>query len=207
VTSTSPVVENLIAAVLRSLDPEKLRRELAACVASPGAENEAMVDSGEVLKRIVLADILDDTILAARPGDKPFPLRLFLGQVGEHLGTDHGFALASGLNFYFRAKMEEEDRARVGIEVSRLYYAFAATDGAMEPELARLVSPLLASLMSTEIKRLRLESVDHASVFDSQVHEREERADKSSARIRMPATFLCRVSANNAVRVKARVLT
>jgi hypothetical protein len=208
VTEASPVVERLIAAVLRSVDPDKLQRELASCLdGARGPTEKSMVDTGDVLKRIVLADILDDAILAARPGDKPFPLRLFLGQIGSNLATDAGFALASGLNFYFRAQMEEEDRARVGVEVSRLYYGFAASEGAMEAELTRQVSPLLASLMSTQMKRLRLECVDHASVFDSQTHERDEGADKASSRIVRPATFLCRVSANNTVRMKARVLT
>ena len=74
------------------------------------------------------------------------------------------FALASGLNFFFRAAMEDEAHDRVGLEVSRQFYEFAH-DAQVEPwmpELDREAAPLLASLMSGELERLRFESVDHA---------------------------------------------
>lgn len=163
-------------------------------------------DTEEVLKKIVLADILDDAILSARAGDKPFPLRLLLGQVGASLSSETGFAFASGLNFYFRAPMEEEDKMRLGMEVSRLYYRFVQEAG-MDAPLVGQTSPLLASLLSNELARLRFESVDHTSIFDSLVHEREAGADAGSARLARPVSFLCRVAANNKVRIKARVWT
>jgi hypothetical protein len=192
--------------VLRSVDVARLQHELRACLRAPGGEGNAVADTQEILKKIVLADILDDSILSARAGDKPFPLRLLLGQVGASLSGDTGFAFASGLNFYFRAAMEEEDKVRLGIEVSRLYYRFAQ-EAAMDGPLVAQISPLLASLLSNEITRLRFESVDHTSVFDSRVHEREVGADAGSAKVLRPVAFLCRVAANNMVRIKARVWT
>ncbi len=165
-----------------------------------------MTDTDRVLERMVLGDLLEDAILSARPGDKPFPLRVMFGQLGHSLDGDTAFAFAAGLNFYFRSAMEEEDKARLGVEVSRHYYRFAA-EGAIEAPLVKEVSPLLAALMSSELRRLRLESVDHASVFDSQVHERDEGADKQSPRITRPATFLLRIASNGMVKTKARVVT
>src|SRR5262245_27395321 len=41
-----------------------------------------------LLTRIVLGDILDDSILAARPQDRTFPLRLFFGELSRLLATD-----------------------------------------------------------------------------------------------------------------------
>ena len=163
-------------------------------------------DTEEVLRKIVLADILDDAILSSRAGDKPFPLRLLLGQLGASLSGETGFAFASGLNLYFRAPMEEEDKMRLGMEVSRLYYRFVQ-EVAMDAPLVAQISPLLASLLSNELARLRFESVDHTSIFDSRVHEREVGADAGSAKLARPVSFLCRVAANNMVRIKARVWT
>lgn len=196
----------LVAAVLRSVDITKLQHELTACLRAGSGEGTAVLDTQDVLKKIVLADILDDSILGARAGDKPFPLRLLLGQIGASLAGDTAFALATGLNFYFRAAMEEEDKMRLGVEVSRQYYRFAA-EAAMESALVAQTSPLLASLLSNELTRLRFESVDHASVFDSRVHEREAGAEAGSAKVVRPITFLCRVAANSVVRIKARVWT
>lgn len=77
----------------------------------------------------------------------------------------------------------------------------------MDAPLVGQISPLLASLLSNELARLRFESVDHTSIFDSLVHEREAGADAGSARLARPVSFLCRVAANNKVRIKARVWT
>ena len=46
---------------------------------SPGAQ--------KLLTRIVLGDILDDGILAARPSDPAFPLRLFFGELSRLLAA------------------------------------------------------------------------------------------------------------------------
>jgi hypothetical protein len=95
---------------------------------------------------------------------------------------------------------------RLGIEVSRLYYRFVQ-EAAMDAPLVGQISPLLASLLSGELARLRFESVDHTSIFDSRVHERDTGADAGSAKLARPLSFLCRVAANNMVRIKARVWT
>ena len=168
-----------------------------------------------VLSRLTLTDILDDAILAAQPHDKPFPLRLLLAGVVE-LAVSEGeddrearetaWCLACALNVFFRVTMEEEVKLRLGLEVSRLYYAFVR-ERAMERDLTTQISPLLASLLSHELGRVRFESIDHLKVFDSAVHERDEGADSGSASIAHPNTFLCRVAATGVVRVRARVMT
>ena len=61
--------------------------------------------------------------------------------------------------------------------------------------------------MSTELERVRFESVDHTKVYDSQVHERTADSDPTGSRILRPASFLCRVQTNNAVKAKAQVVT
>jgi hypothetical protein len=219
-------LERLLGAVAKSIDEDRLRQELGAWLGPKGgrsaeatASDETQAEDGgqsvatpisgsggAVLDKIVLADLLDDSILGARPGDTPFPLRLFLGQLGESLQKDTAFALACGLNFYFRTPMEDEDKARLGFEISRLYYRFA-DEVLVEEGLVPQVSPLLADLMSSELAKLRLESIDHETVFDSRRHEREPTGDGSSPKITRPASFLGVVSANKMVRVKARVWT
>ena len=175
----------------------------AAAEPSPGAKR--------LLERIVLSDILGDDILSARPSDRTFPLRLFFGEIGALLvkddaAADHAFTLASGLNFFFRAEMEAEAKVRVAIEVSRALYD-VAHEAKMDPELVGKAAPLVAALMSTELERVKLESVDHVKVFDSAIHERTAGSDPSGSRIVRPASFLCRIATNNAVKAKAQVVT
>lgn len=170
-----------------------------------------------LLTRIVLGDILDDTILGARPQDRTFPLRLFFSELGTMLARDEGpeahaaelaFTLASGLNFFFRAEMDGEAKTRVGLEVSRQLYALASNPKVkIDADVVAKAAPLLATLMSTELERVRFESVDHAKVYDSQVHERTATSDPTGSRILRPASFLCRVTANNTVKAKAQVVT
>jgi hypothetical protein len=160
----------------------------------------------EVLRRVVLADVLDDEILGASPGDRSYPLRLFFGALGASLEDENAFTLASALNLYFRAEMEEEWRMRVGIEASRLYYRFAS-EGKIDAPTTKLVSPLLAKLLSTQLDRLRLEAVDHAGVFDGAAHERAPGSSPTSATIKHPASMLCRVAGSGSIRVKAGVVT
>jgi len=69
------------------------------------------------------------------------------------------------------------------------------------------VAGLVAALLSTELQRVRLEAVDHMTTFDSQVHERAQGSDASSAHVRRPTSFLCRVPQTGMVRMKALVLT
>lgn len=164
------------------------------------------LDTQVVLERVVLADLLDDSILGARPGDKSFPLRVFFGELGARIQTPIAFTLATGLNFFFRSEMEEEDKMRVGVEVSRLYYALTIEAG-LEPSAVSETSPLLATLMNSELSRLAFESVDHVGVFDSRFHERSPGADPHGSRIVRPVTFLSKVVQNSMVRVKAKVET
>jgi len=156
--------------------------------------------------RFVLGDLLDDAILAARPGDDAFPLRLVLGELGNRLEDDAGLVFSAALNLYFRAPMEDEDRAVVGVEASRAFYRFCAEAG-LEEEVRRQAAPLLAKLMGSQLGRLGFEAVDHTTTFDSKIHEREAAANPASPRIVVPASFLCRVVANGTIRTKARVLT
>lgn len=187
----------------------------AAGIVSAGAstpvEAKGSPTSERILARIVLGDVLDDSILSAKVGERTFPLRLFFGELGSFLTkdgdeADHAFTLATGLNFFFRADMDGENKVRVAIEVSRALYTFA--DAAkLDPEMLTKAAPLLAALMSGGLERVKLESVDHIRVFDSQVHERTSASDPCGSRIVRPASFLCRVTANNAVKAKAQVVT
>lgn len=164
-----------------------------------------------LLTRIVLGDILDDSILGARPSDRTFPLRLFFSELGTLLAGDGtnaelAFTLASGLNFFFRAEMEAEAKIRVGLEVSRQFYTLAH-DATLDAEMITKAAPLLAAIMSSELERVRFESIDHTKVYDSLVHERTLSSDATGSRILRPASFLCRVQTNNAVKAKAQVVT
>jgi hypothetical protein len=178
-----------------------------------GPAPAATAGTQALLNRIVLGDILDDSILGARPSDRTFPLRVFFGELGAMLaGEDHraesAFTLASGLNFFFRAEMEAEAKIRVGLEVSRQFYELAHdTKVKMDPEVVAKAAPLLAAIMSSGLERVKLESVDHMKVYDSSVHERTTDSDATGSRILRPASFLCRVQTNNAVKAKAQVVT
>jgi hypothetical protein len=61
--------------------------------------------------------------------------------------------------------------------------------------------------MSSELERVRFESIDHTKVYDSLVHERTPSSDPTGSRILRPASFLARVQTNNAVKAKAQVVT
>ena len=167
----------------------------------------------QLLNRIVLGDILDDSILGARPSDRTFPLRLFFSELGTMLAAedpkaDAAFTLASGLNFFFRAEMDAEAKIRVGLEVSRQFYTLAHDAGRrLDGEMITKAAPLLAAIMTSELERVRFESIDHTKVYDSLVHERTPSSDPTGSRIQRPASFLCRVQTNNAVKAKAQVVT
>jgi hypothetical protein len=202
----------VVAGLVRRDEPEERAGADTATVTAMTAGTRALLD------RIVLGDILDDAILGARPADRTFPLRLFFSELGTLLGHDEqdekksagelAFTLASGLNFFFRAEMDAEAKIRVGLEVSRQLYALAHDPHAkMDADMVAKAAPLLATLMTTELERVRFESVDHVRVYDSQIHERTATSDPTGSRILRPASFLCRVQANNAVKAKAQVVT
>jgi hypothetical protein len=220
----------VVATIEKSLDAHELAEVFRAFARGPrpthpDQEVEVPPTAGtkQLLTRIVLGDLLDETILSARPQDRTFPLRLFFGELGRLLASDGGahasvttaeaatvselaFTLASGLNFFFRAPMEAEAKMRVGLEVSRQLYALAH-EAHTDVELRAKSAPLLATLMTNELERLKFESVDHVTIFDSQIHERTSDSDPSALNVVRPASFLCRVAANNAVKVKAMVVT
>ncbi|CAN5877310.1 hypothetical protein BH11MYX4_BH11MYX4_15300 [soil metagenome] len=218
--------ERIKQAVLSVIERTDFARQLAKAVeplagnvAPAPATREQAPSAGtqKLLTRIVLGDILDDTILGARPPDRTFPLRLLFSELGSLLAHDGdegpkahaaelAFTFASGLNFFFRATMDPEAKIRVGLEVSRQLYLLAH-DAKMDAEVIAKAAPLLATMMSTELERVRYESIDHTKVYDSQVHERTADSDPTGSRILRPASFLCRVATNNAVKAKAQVVT
>jgi hypothetical protein len=81
------------------------------------AIGSASTRADAILRRLVMEDILDEAILAARPHDREFPLRILFGQLGESLDDDAGFVLASGLSFYFRVPTDDETRVRYRLNV------------------------------------------------------------------------------------------
>jgi hypothetical protein len=208
--------ERIKQAVLFAIERTDFARVLAKSLEDvPNAA--PLAGTQKLLTRIVLGDILDDAILGARPQDRTFPLRLFFSELGmllAHEGDDGpaahnaelAFTLASGLNFFFRAEMEAEAKIRVGLEVSHQLYMLAH-EAKMDTDLVAKAAPLLATLMTSELERVRFESIDHAKIYDSQVHERTATSDPTGSRILRPASFLCRVQTNNAVKAKAQVVT
>lgn len=166
----------------------------------------AGADTKAALERFVLADLLDESILGARPGDPSFPLRVTLGALGEHLGDMQAFVFVCGLNYFFRSVAPEEEKLRLGYEVSRDYYRFVRGIG-IEDGVVREASPLLAELMSSELSKLTFVSVDHQGVFDSKQHERGEGSDPTGSRIVSPESFLAKVTQNGMIRLKAKVRT
>jgi len=201
--------KRVLDAVVAAVDREALSRALEGV--APAGASQAATPSGTgetaaaVLRKIVLSDILDDSILGARPGETSYPLRVFFGTLGDSLDQDDAFALANGINFFFRVGMDEEAKLALGLEVSRLYYRFAAAQ--LDGELVRPLSPLLARLMSTELSTVSYEAIDGAKVFDSSLHERGLGSNGSSPNILAPKSFLCRVVSNQRVRIKAQVAT
>ncbi len=208
------LAREVLDALAASVDEAKLEARLrgvaqraAPAPAAPAPRGDRSPGDNEALARVAMNDLLDDSILGARPGDKSFPLRALLGEItGALAESDEALTLASGLNFFFRASMEEDAKVLVGVEVSRAYYALAAARS-LEPELVAKASPLLAALLSTELERVRLESVDAGAAFDSQLHERDRGSAAGSARVVRPLSFLGRVVSNGLVRYKARVVT
>ncbi len=208
-------------AVLSAVERSDFVRVLAELVGSSTSTSTSTTESPHppvpgtgtqaLLTRIVLGDILDDSILGARPSDRTFPLRLFFSELGTMLAAegheaDGAFTLASGLNFFFRAEMDAEAKIKVGLEVSRQFYTLAH-DAKLDGEMVAKAAPLLAAIMTSELERVRFESIDHTKVYDSLVHERTPSSDPTGSRIQRPASFLCRVQTNNAVKAKAQVVT
>ena len=103
--------------------------------------------------------------------------------------------------------MDAEAKIRVGLEVSRQLYTLAHDAKIDRARSIAKAAPLLAAIMSSELERVRFESVDHTKVYDSLVHERTPSSDPTGSRILRPASFLCRVQTNNAVKAKAQVVT
>jgi hypothetical protein len=196
-------VRLLFDAIARSIDEKKLEGELRALTRA-GAPPSSR--SSGPSARFLLQDILDESILAAKAGDKSYPLRLFLSELASRAESDGAFVLLCAFNVYFRIEADDEVKQRLGFEISRLFYAFMEE---VHPDglLARDVAGLVAALLSTELQRVRLEAVDHLTTFDSQVHERAPGSDASSAHVRRPSSFLCRVPQTGMVRMKALVLT
>jgi hypothetical protein len=102
--------------------------------------------------------------------------------------------------------MDEETKVRMGIEVSKLYYSFVEQVD-LGREIVRQASPLFAALMTTQLEKVKLESVDHLPTFDSNVHERVAGSLSTSPEIKTPRSFLARVKANAMVRSRALVRT
>jgi hypothetical protein len=211
----------ILGVIEKSVDAHDLSEVVRAFARGPrpthpeGVLDAPSASAQRLLTRIVLGDLLDDSILAARPQDRTFPLRLFFGELSRLLAldaedaasiSDTAFTLASGLNFFFRAQMDDEAKMHLGLVVSRQLYALGHA-ARLDSELIAKSTPLLAALMTNELERLKFESVDHLKVFDSQLHERAPGSDPTAFNIVRPASFLCRVAANNSVKVKAQVFT
>jgi len=214
----SDLLPGILDALVASVEPSILRAEIAQRLGDPSRPTLPQLPSestetklasaatDSVMRKLVLEDILDEAILSARPHEREFPLRILFGQLGESLGDDGGYALATALSFFFRVPMDEETKVRVAIETSKLYYLFVEQVD-LGREIVRQASPLLAALMTTQLEKVKLESIDHATVFDSNSHERVSGSMSTSAEIKTPRSFLARVKANAMVRSRALVRT
>lgn len=206
----------LLDAAARAIDEDKLKAAMRAYLGEdapksssprPSVRGEGRVDPpAGATPRFLLQDILDESILGAKAGDKSFPLRLLFSELSTRANDDTAFTLLCALNVYFRIDADDEVKMRLGYEVSRLFYRFM-DETRREGLAAAQVSSLVAALLSTELQRVRLEAVDHAGAFDSQSHERGQGSDPASSTVRRPLSFLCRVPQTGMVRIKATVLT
>ncbi|MEZ4337035.1 MAG: hypothetical protein R3B82_10440 [Sandaracinaceae bacterium] len=201
--------KRVLDALVRSVDTRALGEALKdlgpAAKASPPTATGGDETARAVLKKIVLSDLLDDSILGARPGDIELPLRMFFGTLGDELGDETAFALANGSTSTSALRWTRRRSLSVALEVSRLYYKLA--EDLLDAELVRPLSPPRAVDEAPSSSRSGSRAVDGARVFDSwrstsarsaRSVEREDRGSKS---------FLCRVVANDRVRVKATVRT
>ena len=199
----TPDFAELWALLAKHVDQEGARRALEARFAKPAAAAAAPVDHSRdtLLGKLVLSDVLDDAIAAARPDSPNFPLRLFFGELAARLAEEPAFTLACGLSFYFRATLEEDSLAQYGVEVSRAFYAFP-----IDADLRRKCAPLVAALLTTALENTELVPVD-GHVFDSATMERDRSADRSAASPVLPRSFFLRVVASGLVKRKALVHT
>lgn len=212
----SDLIAGLFDLLVANVEPSVIREELARRlddVSRPTLEQlptesveAASPRTSGILRRLVLEDILDEAILSARPQDREFPLRILFGQLGESLDDDGGFTLATSISFFFRVPMDDETKVRVGVEVSKLYYLFVEQVD-LGREIVRQASPLFAALMTTQLDKVKFESVDHLVTFDSNVHERISGSMNTSSEIKTPRSFLARVKANGMIRSRALVRT
>lgn len=205
---TTQAIRPLLDALAGLVGDDALKGEMRAFLgdAPPSSAGAQAKAGSEATARFLLQDILDDSILGAKSGDKSFPLRLLFSELSTRASEDLAFTLLCALNVYFRVEADDEVKMRLGVEISRLYYRFM-DEARPEGLLAVQVSGLVAALLSTELQRVRLEAVDHAATFDSQSHERAPASDTGSAPLRRPLSFLCRVPQTGMVRIKATVVT
>lgn len=206
---SAPDFADLWALLARHVDQDGVRRELAsrfstqpAAPAARAAAPAGDLSRDAILGKLVLSDVLDETISAARPDSSSFPLRLFFGELAARLGEEAGFLLACGLSFYFRASFEEDSRAQYGVEVSRAFYAFP-----LEADLRRKCAPLVAALLNTALESSELVALEGAHVFDSVTMERDRSADRSAASPVHPRSFFLRVVSSGLVKRKGLVHT
>lgn len=193
----------LWALLARHVDQGGVERALAARFGAPAAPAAPKDHSRDaLLGKLVLSDVLDDAITAARPDEPSFPLRLFFGELAARLAEESAFTLACGLSFYFRASLEEDSLAQYGVEVSRAFYAFP-----IDADLRRKCAPLVAALLTTALENTELVCLNDAHVFDSTTMERDRVADRSAASPVLPRSFFLRVRASGLVKRKALVVT
>lgn len=200
----TPDFAELWALLAKHVDQDGARRALEARFGKPAAVAAAGVDHSRdaLLGKLVLSDVLDEAITAARPDSPNFPLRLFFGELAARLSEEPAFTLACGLSFYFRANLEEDSLAQYGVEVSRAFYTFP-----IEADLRRKCAPLVAALLTTALENTALVALEGAHVFDSASMERDRGSDRSAASPVLPRSFFLRVVASGLVKRKALVLT
>ncbi len=201
---SAPDFTELWALLARHIDQEGARRAIEARFGTPAlAAAPAPAHSRDaLLGKLVLSDVLDEAITAARPDSPNFPLRLFFGELAARLAEERAFVLACGLSFYFRATLEEDSLAQYGVEVSRAFYAFP-----IDAELRRKCAPSVAALLTTALANTELVALEGAHVFDSTTMERDRGADRSAPSPVLARSFFLRVVASGLVKRKALVLT
>ena len=194
--------DDLWALIGRHVDQDGVRRELESRFERTATGGGGDVARDAILGRLVLSDVLDEEIAAARPDSPNFPLRLFFGELAARLADERVFTLAAGLSFFFRATLEEDSRAQYGVEVSRALYA-----APLELELRRKSAPLVAALLTTQLENTELVPLGDGLVFDSATMERDRGSDRSAASPVLPRSFFLRVTSSGLVKRKALVVT